>query len=569
MGAAWGLAAAWAIFLAVQVAAVTAGVLPAPPDSLFDPDAYTRLLQVRQLAGTGRWWDGTLAALNTPDGLPMHWTRPLDALILALALPLRAVIDGHQALAWAGIAISPLLGLATIAVLRWGTAGLVGQGTFLIATGFLAMQRGTLQAFAIGRPDHHGLLVLLLAAAFALLVRRRFALQGLAVALAIWVCVEGLLIALFCLLFLSLAAVREGRPALRDLARFGLALAAGCTAALIVERPPADWLSHDLDRLSAVHVTLAWLIAAAALLLERLRPERPAARLAAGAALAAGVAVAMAVIHPAFFDSPFSAAGPLARRMVNGRITEMRPLWPATPAALFGLLIEFAVMPAAVAMAAWQARHGRDGERALALAGLGGLAVFVPAALHMVREAPMAELLFALPAAQAVAALRGSGGRNVAAAGLLLSAASLGTAATIHATRWQGVYLAAPPAPCGYGAVAPHVDGPILTFPLEDGPAAAWATGRPSVGGPYHRNEAGIRDTLLVFGSQPPDGTAVEVLRRRGIGIVSVCRGAVPARLDPRRLVSRLAAGDAPDWLVRVPLPAPLEERIRLYRVAP
>jgi hypothetical protein len=577
-----------AMFLAVQALALGIGVLPSPNVALFDPDAYARLLKVEQLAITGRWWDGTIAALDAPFGLSMHWTRPLDVLILAVAMPLAQVFDLHEAVTAAGVVVSPMLGLATIGVLHFGVGGIVGERRFALAMLLLALQRGVLQAFAFGRPDHHSLLLFLLAAAFALLVRHlaapgegrcRPVLLGLTGALALWVSIEGLLIVLFCLLCLGGAAVRSGGKALRDLSRFCLALAGGCLAALALERPPAEWAGDELDRLSAVHLSLVWLMAAAAAVLDRFRPSGAAARLSAGAALAALVAAAMAALHPGFFHGPFAEIGPLARRMVVGRVTELQPLWPSTPAALLNALIELGGLPVAAAMVVWQIVRARGPSCVLAVTGAAGLAVFVPAALHLMREAPAAQLFLVLPMSQACFVGAGcvgrawAGGRHLRAAGLAVTLAVLvaggaGSAGLIHATRWQGLHFAERSA-CGYGALAAAAagTGAVLAYPLEEGPAVAWTSGRPAVAGPYHRNEDGIRDTLLVFGAMEPDRAAIDVLRRRGIGTVVVCRRLAPVDIDPRRLVSRLSRGEVPGWLVPVALPAPASDDLLLYRV--
>lgn len=71
---------------ALHVVLVPSGLVPAFETgsvNLFDPDSCTRLLRVAQLHATGRWYDPTLAAINAPFGLELHWTRPLDVLLLA------------------------------------------------------------------------------------------------------------------------------------------------------------------------------------------------------------------------------------------------------------------------------------------------------------------------------------------------------------------------------------------------------------------------------------------------------------------------------------------------------
>ena len=47
-----------------------------------DPDGWVRLLRVRQWWQEGGWYAALLPQLSAPDGLSLHWTRPLDILIL-------------------------------------------------------------------------------------------------------------------------------------------------------------------------------------------------------------------------------------------------------------------------------------------------------------------------------------------------------------------------------------------------------------------------------------------------------------------------------------------------------
>ena len=58
---------------------------------LADTDCYTRLNRVVQLHETGKWYDPNSPRSNAPFGENLHWTRPLDVLLLTgawLATPL-------------------------------------------------------------------------------------------------------------------------------------------------------------------------------------------------------------------------------------------------------------------------------------------------------------------------------------------------------------------------------------------------------------------------------------------------------------------------------------------------
>ena len=77
--------------------------------NLVDSDGYARLVRIQRLFETGAWFDVGLPRANRPDGGTLHWTRPLDVLLIILALPLVALIGFSKALFWAGVLVSPLL----------------------------------------------------------------------------------------------------------------------------------------------------------------------------------------------------------------------------------------------------------------------------------------------------------------------------------------------------------------------------------------------------------------------------------------------------------------------------
>lgn len=60
-----------------------------------------RLLRVERLIETGAWFDHTIPRSNAPYGETLHWTRPLDVLLVAGAAPLAPVLGWREALfAW-------------------------------------------------------------------------------------------------------------------------------------------------------------------------------------------------------------------------------------------------------------------------------------------------------------------------------------------------------------------------------------------------------------------------------------------------------------------------------------
>ncbi len=101
-------------------------------------------------------------------------------------------------------------------------------------------------------------------------------------------------------------------------------------------------------------------------------------------------------------------------------------------------------------------------------------------------------------------------------------------------------------------------DGTIATHPF-DGAKVAYLSGLGVVATGCHCNEEGLADTHAILLS-PPDSARV-VAERRGVEFILQCPGArgthghewYMERSGPDGLYARLARGESPDWLVRVP----------------
>src|SRR3569623_2655349 len=74
----WSLTA-WTVFAVLALWLTRAGIS-------LDTDSAMRLVQVRDLLAGQGWFDTVQHRLNTPYGLPMHWSRLVDAPLALLAL---------------------------------------------------------------------------------------------------------------------------------------------------------------------------------------------------------------------------------------------------------------------------------------------------------------------------------------------------------------------------------------------------------------------------------------------------------------------------------------------------
>ncbi len=206
-----------------------------------DPDCYSRMTRVREVYAH----PGTVVRRqgfeNWPEGTQPHTTAPFDYLTAGLAAVLRPFAGSPQvALDWGGVAVSPLLGVLTAALL-WVWAGSMGIPCRGVMLFFFAVSPILVHGTVLGRPDHQSLLMFCVAAGLAaegVLLQgpsRGWAIAGgLAWGLGMW----GSLYEPLGLLALSLVlgvALLGRRFLTRERGQWGIALAAVLVAALCVE----------------------------------------------------------------------------------------------------------------------------------------------------------------------------------------------------------------------------------------------------------------------------------------------------------------------------------------------
>ncbi|MGH6901461.1 MAG: hypothetical protein ACREIR_01825, partial [Geminicoccaceae bacterium] len=245
------------------------GLVPVLDGSLADSDAYMRLARLLQLHDGGAWFDPREPRINPPEGHVQHWTRALDALLLAGAWLLQPFLGFERALHVWGVLISPvLLALAMVAI-GWAAAPALDRDTRLFACLALLTQPSVLAYTSVGRPDHHSLLLLLALILIGLTARlaaapqdrRPAPLAGAVAALGIWVSPEAMTFVAVSLATLGLFWL-AGTPGLARTNRaYLLATTAVLAIALVIERGPGDLFAVESDRLSIVHVLLFALIA--------------------------------------------------------------------------------------------------------------------------------------------------------------------------------------------------------------------------------------------------------------------------------------------------------------------
>ncbi len=577
------LLAALAFSLALQakslIAVWTTGLF-------YDSDDAMRMVQVRDLLAGQAWFDLVAHRLDPPQGLLSHWSRIVDAPIVALIKGFGLFLP-HVAAERAARITFPTLMLAGLYWACAYAARLLAGAGYAIAGVIAATLCGVATwQYIPGRVDHHGPQIFLLVTALAALANsldpargRRAAWTGIAIAVSIGISIENLPFIVVMAATPFLAFIMQGERAKNQLVAFALGLGLALPLVFVATIPPSRWLDPARDAYSIIHLTAGLAGAAACLALSRLRLERMASRLAA--AVTAGVLVLALVLglFPDALRDPLAGIDPVLRSFWLEHLQETEPFFvhlrraPLDGASWLG---PFALGFAGAVFGVARSHSIQRGRWLLLVAALmaGGLA-----ATWQMRVVSSTAPLMALGSLGLVAPLRETlARRHAALAGplvlvaLIIACSRLGFLSALSA--WTP-----PPAVMTAPAVAPRQQPPTTTkldcitsasfaplaalppglaiAPIDVGPDLLAHTPHSIVAAPYHRNNIGNLLALHVFTASPDKAEAL--VRAAGARWLFVCMGgdqslnAFTSRA-PDGLAARLAKNDAPSWLKPIPL---------------
>jgi hypothetical protein len=587
---------------------VNATIEPAP---FMDTDTYSRMVRVVDLWQTGDWYDATYDRI-LPDGLESHWTRPLDAAIVLLAVPLSWVMPDRLALHWAGWFIAPVFCLLTVAVLTCALRRVLSPPAVVFSGVGVLLAFPMFAVFTPTRPDHYPPLILVFAVMLWGLItlfsapgwRRGAVAIGAALVLAIWVNISGAMLALAIPVALGVRwLVSGGDWARRNLWVAGAATVT-CLIALFIERPPLNALTAvEFDRLSVAHLVLFAVIAAFWTGVEAVGRRYPGgAGHIPGRALHAaplalvGVAALLLAFPQVLGPDHGIPIDPLYARTRLAWIGEYRPLVTAAdfetvrtatlavaaqagylmPAVLgtlgllvllvrgpagvrwvWGILLALAVIYTALAwppVAAWITM-----STAVVLPGYG---VVLGGAFAAFERAPMLW-------------------RVLSRAGVILV---LGLGPSVLQT-WAPGQVDPEDAyafnVCGFTPLGewlaeafPATDPPMRVMTWADlGGELLYRTPHAVYALPNHRRQPGY-DMIWRVMTAPDQRTAREEILSAAADILIVCESPNTATNfeqigDSTGFRVRLLAGEVPDWLTPLETPESIPDTVRVFRVAP
>jgi hypothetical protein len=515
----------------------------------------------------------------------MHWSRLVDAPIAGLLLVLRPLLgpgaETAAAYAWPLLMLLGLFWLSARLSVR-----LAGPDGLLPGLALPAFSLVTVADFPPGRFDHHSaqvllLLALALATIDALERPRRAAWAGIAAAVAIAIGIESLPGVVAAILALGLAWVLDRRNA-AALRWFGLGFAGASLACLALALPPDRWFTPACDAISIVYAAAAVGTGIAFAALSLANPATLRWRLVAGTTAGVALVAVIVGLFPECLRGPYAALDPWLVHNWLDRIEEAQPIhiaFLANPVYVMAVSVPALL---ALAVTAWQIVRGTPAARPKWLAYAVFLAVAVLVALVQVRATRMATSL-AVPAgavlivaARSLYLKRPRLGSMLRLVGSWLGFAGLGlalvTGAVVAMATPQAASAAPVPTqadcrqPAAFASLAALPPTRIMA-PIDLGAHLLLFTPHAVVAAPYHRDQAGVRDTFRFFND--PIEAAHQILEKRGVDLVVICPGMPELHGLPDAaadaFVRRLPESRLPAWLTEVTTPG---GALRVFRVA-
>lgn len=539
-----------------------------------DPDDQLRLVQVRDLIAGQGWFDLHQYRIDAAaGGVPMHWSRLVDAPIAALILLLRPLLGQPLAEFIALLTIPALTLLAMMALVGWmASRTLPGNARLLVLLALAFAAPAMVQVLPL-RIDHHGWqIVMALAAVASFLVadeRRGGWLSGAALATWMAISFEGLPFSAWFIAVLALWSLVD--PAMRvRLTATMEALALASIALFLATRGLSD-LSQHCDAIAPVHLAIfAWGAAA----IEVGAAIRTGSRvpLLLGLAAAAGGALAIvALAAPQCTSGSFDMLDPVVRSFWYENVHEGLPLWRVEAhLAVQYLLPPLIALHAAVVLARRSSGKLRRWWIFYALVLTGAVLVSVLVA----RSAAFSGALAALPLGWRLSTW--IGGLRRPANPFLRVGELGGVAALVFCAVFPVIPVLAIESllsnkvaegvdkdvsiACSAREAAAKLDslpaGDILA-PLDFGPDVLLYTNKGVLATGHHRGAPAMRAVIDALTGSPEQARGI--MQRNRLRYVMICPNVQEMNIyrdrAPKGFASQMLAGKHPAWLRPVPLP--------------
>jgi hypothetical protein len=355
-----------------------------------DTDVLLRFSKIIELYQTGDWYNHISYRINPPDGVFIHWTRPLDVLVLVGAVPLTAFVSIKTAILWWSAFLVPLCFLLTLR-LFYKTLQFLPLNTYGVAFAMLAYVTNPYMyvVFAPLNVDtNFALHVCSVWGVYSLvqlmqMPKPQSISLGLACGLGIWTSPEFLVFTAVCLMILGFLWIQNPVRYKKSLWQTPLVIAGGLALAVVLERSPVLTVMHD--SVSVVHVTLFVLIATAGFVLTQINVNKT---MRVGSAIVSAVVlfVLMERLFPNFHHAHYNHVSPAVAQHMLAGIGELQSLYDAeNPLHAVGTLLFFVL---GMLVLLWQGAKQTAHQGMMAIGTIA--VVYAVFALYQIRWLPYA-----------------------------------------------------------------------------------------------------------------------------------------------------------------------------------
>lgn len=577
------------IFLLMHIAVYVRGI---KDKELVDTDNYMRLVRVEQLAETGQWYDSVIHRSNYPYGDELHWTRPLDVMLLAGAYLLTPFVGFHKGLLDWGIIISPLFGICCLLALIWAARSVMNRNSQRLLLLLFIAQPLLIQIFLLGRPDHHSLLMLLFILLLGCLFRmaeqpdndRNTLISGLIASFSFWVSVETIFTIIVVYITLAVLWLIRRKEYSRQLLLFSLSIFASLSIFLFIERPLSSIFAVEYDKISIVHLFVFALAISATYLLTLIKSTDLIPKLVKSGLVLAVCGFIIWLVFPDYFQGPMAGINKAIVPIWLSKVREVQPLWSIGPIDLTTIAGSSIVFLGYLTYLIVKKKFKSNFNFVLPI--IIGFAIFLPLGIYQIRMdyylVVIIIMLLAVLLDDILARISNSDLSTLykpllrvivmlifilglPGVGILVSLQqpSKTNSNNIPDLKAMSVFLN------NYQKNDPQAKT-ILTF-LDFGPELLYRTNYNLISTPYHRNDQGILFNYQVMAVKNLN-QAQEMLDERSVDLLildpkSSERGFYKKTADHSTLYERLIAGEKPAFLKKVNLPPHLAKIFKVYRI--
>ena len=571
------------------------------PINIFDgellgTDSYTRLNRVLFVHEEGHWNNSMYPRSNAPYGESIHWTKPMDLLLLAGGTLLSFMMPFSKGLHIWGVLISPLLHVVTfIGLVYLLRESLDRLGMILLSIVFLVQPILT-SYFTIGRPDHHSLILAIFCWFLVGLYRGPLTIPSWKVsvfigglgALGLWVSVEFLVPIGSFLGAFTVFWIWNGEKNTFHISRIMVAMFLVALLFLVVERLADNVFVIEYDKISLPHCVLLGLIAIGWFGIHELDVHSSLTssigkRMIVVGTMSVVVGVVQWSLFPDFFKGPLVGMDSKIKALLWDKVAETQPLHNSE--AIMNVGMGILVVPYLV----YRIRRAKTViSQYQGILVFVGVSVFIPLAMYESRWTPYASILLVIPYVIFVRSAlewagtrwpnwRGEAGSLLVGVVLLFWPTTVGTVMALDEPTIQSSTMGGT---CSLKLLGDYLrtdkrwagtSQTILAF-QDFGPELLYRTSHRVIGTPMHRNQDGVKDMLAIMGARD-SSMSFEIVDRRNITLIVICQ-----RLKEESTMYRNASedenfyelllkGHPPEWAKEVVLPKDLTQSFKIFEV--